>query len=349
MIKLVRIPNPSALRLGLFRLGAVVAGLVIAGSLLAAMGGAPLQSVTQALAFTLGTSFGVQDLGTLLTPLILTGLAVGIAMRMQLWNIGAEGQFYLGAWAAAGIGIHVGGSPWVVLPLMIVAGAVAGALWVALPAIARAKGNVNEIISTLLLNFVAVLWVSYFATGPWKDTTQATNAASLRVPYALPEWFGIWNIGIFVALALVGLVWFAMNRTLWGYELLVNGANREAARYAGIRVDRQLVTTLLISGAVAGIAGAIEMSGTVSRLQVGISNQYGYFGIIVAVLAAGRPWGIVLSAVLFGTLLNCGIALQAQGLSLNVVVALTGLLLLLLAVAEIFATWRIVLLPAKEV
>lgn len=337
-----RLPSVSSTRIALFRTCAILIGLVIAGGVLKLAGFEPIALSADALSYTFGTAYGLQGLGTLVTPLILTGLAVSLAMRIQLWNMGADGQFYLGAWAAAGVGIFFDGPPALMLCLMLLAGAVGGALWVAIPAYARAKANVNEIISTLMLNFVAVLFVSYFATGPWKEPTMATMPSSMPILYALPNWFGTLNIGIFIALALVFAVWLVLQRTVWGYEMTVNGANREVARSIGINVDRQLIATMLFSGAVAGVAGAIEVSGTVTRLAVGISNQYGYLGIIVAVLARGRIVGVILSALFLAVLVNCGITLETQGLSLNAVIALTGFLLMLVAVADVAAQYRII-------
>ncbi|MEO1556924.1 MAG: ABC transporter permease [Pseudomonadota bacterium] len=340
--KLKSAPKSRAL---LFRLGAIVFGLLIAGAVLGVLGFDPLAMATQALGYTLGSSFGLQDLGTLVTPLLLTGLAAMVAMRVNLWNIGGEGQFYMGAWAAAGIGIYINGPSFIMLPLMFLAGAMAGAAWIALPAFAKARANVDEIITTLLMNFIALLWVGYFASGPWRDPKEVITASTFKIQYALPEWFGIWNIGIFIVLAVILASWVLFNKTVWGYETSYVGANPDSAKYAGIPAGKRIITTMLLSGAIAGIAGALEVSGTVSRLQVGISSQFGYLGIVIAALAVGSHIGIIIAAFLMGLLLNAGIIFETQGLSLHAVIALTGWLLLLVGIAQVAAGYRLVRIP----
>ena len=337
--KLTFVPASRGL---VFRLAAGLFGLFVAGIVLAALGFNPITMGGEALKYTLGSSYGIQDLGTLATPLLLTGLAAMIAMRVNLWNIGGEGQFYMGAWAAAGVGIYFDGPAFAMLCLMFVAGAAMGAAWIALPAYARAKANVDEIITTLLMNFVAIFWVGYFASGPWRDPKETITASSLKIQYALPEWLGIWNIGIFIVLLIIGASWVLFNKTVWGYETTYVGANPKSAQYAGIPAGRRIMTTMLLSGAIAGLAGVIEVSGTVSRLQVGISSQFGYFGIVIAALAAGSHIGIIVAAVLMGILLNAGIIFELQGLSLNAVIALTGWLLLLVGIAQVAAGYRLV-------
>jgi len=339
--RLERIRVPGARRGALFRLIAVLLALAVAAAVLALLGHHPLTMGRDALAYTFGSALGLQDLGSLVAPLVMTGLAVMIGKRVNLWNIGGEGQFYMGAWAAAGIGIFVPGPAVLMLPLMALAGAAAGMAWIVVPAYARARANVDEIITTLLMNFIAVLIVGYFATGPWRDPGQTISASSRPIQFALPGLYGDLNIGIIVALALVVGCWVLFTRTAWGYEASYVGANTDSARYAGIPAARRVMATLLLSGAVAGIAGAIEVSGTVSRLQVGISSQFGYFGIVIAALAGGSFPGIVLAAFLMAVLINAGIILETQGLSLNAVIALTGWLLLLTGIAGVAAGYRL--------
>ncbi|PHS03714.1 MAG: ABC transporter permease [Blastopirellula sp.] len=345
--RLEKIKHVSRARGLLFRIAAAVLGLFFAVIVLAVLGYAPISMGANALGYTLGTSFGLQDLGTLVTPLLMTGLAAMIAMRVNLWNIGGEGQFYMGAWAAAGIGIYVSGPPVLVLLLMFLAGGVAGALWIALPAYAKARANVDEIITTLLMNFIAILWVGYFASGPWRDPREIITASSYKIQYALPEWFGIWNIGIFIVLIIFGLCWVLFNKTVWGYETTYVGANSTSANYAGIPAARRIMTTMLLSGAIAGVAGMLEVSGTVSRLQVGISSDFGYLGIVIAALAAGSYLGIIVAAVLMAILLNAGIIFETQGLSLNAVVALTGWLLLSVGIAQVAAGYSLKRIATK--
>ena len=346
--KVEKLKSPSILRGLTFRIIAVAFGIFTAGLVLAAIGHDPLSMAWEALTHILGSSFGIQDFGILVTPLVMTGLAAMVSMRVNLWNVGGEGQFYIGALAASGVGIFFQGPPLVMLITMFFAGALAGALWIALPAYARVKANVDEIISTLLMNFVAILLVGYFASGPWRDPKQTQTASSLKILYSLPEFIGIWNVGIFIALAVVVLCWVGFTRTIWGVEVNYVGANRASAEYAGIRSDRRILLTLLISGAIAGAGGMIEVSGTVSRLQVGISSQFGYLGIVIAALAAGSFPGLILAAALMALLLNAGIVFELQGLSLSAVVTLTGWLLLVVGVSQAACGYRLVNSPKEN-
>ena len=347
--RLQRVSVPSARRGLLFRLVGALLALAVAAAVLFARGYDPVAMGRDAIADTFGSTLGLQDLATLVSPLIMTGLAVTIGKRVNLWNIGGEGQFYMGAWAATGVGIFAHGPALLILPLMAVAGAAAGMAWIAVPAYARSRAHVDEVITTLLLNFIAVLVVGYFATGPWRDPGQTISASSRPIPYALPTLFGGVNIGILIALALTATCWLLFTRTVWGFEARYVGANADSARYAGIPAARRVMVTLLLSGAIAGIAGALEVSGTVSRLQVGISSQFGYIGVVVAALAGSSFFGVVLSALLMAVLINAGIILETQGLSLNAIAAFTGWLLLLIGIAGVATGYRLVRIPPVRV
>lgn len=324
------------------RVAALVLALLTAAAVLAAAGFAPLDLAAQVLRSTFGSRFGLEDLGLLLTPLIYTGLAVAVGLRIGAWNIGAEGQFNIGAFCAAGVALFVPGPVWLLLPLMMVAGAMGGALWILVPTLARAYADVSELITTLLLNFVALLLVYFVATGPWLDPSGHALATTARLPVAVPEFWGIvhWGFPVAVALALLLAVVFAFSR--WGYEVRISGSNPGAARYAGIPVTRHLIGVMLLSGALAGLGGMMEVAGTVGRLQGGISNNYGYLGIMVAVLARAAPLGVLASALLMAVILNGGIILQTQGLTTNTVLAVTGLILLFSAIGDELAHYRVI-------
>ena len=331
------------------RVVAVLLALALAGVATQLSGMSAAGLAGKALQGTLGSAYGLGQAAILATPLILAGLSVALCMRMQLWNIGAEGQFFMGAWAAAAIGIHVDGPAFLVLALMFLAGAAAGAAWIALPAVARAWANVNEVITTLLLNFVAIIFVNYFSIGPWRDDIIKSAATSYRVPYELPELFGSKvHAGIIIAILMAIALALALGRTKWGYEVFIIGRNRRAAEYAGISVTRQIITVMLLSGALAGVAGAVELAGVAHRLSGWISNGYGYLGILVAAVANASPLAVVPVGVLLAVLMNAGIILQTQGLSLNAVVAITGIILLFVAIGEVAARYHIVRVPSHE-
>jgi general nucleoside transport system permease protein len=324
------------------------AALVVAGIVLRLCGLPPLVLGAHVLHASFGSRFGLADLLLLASPLALCGLSVALMLRVGLWNIGADGQFFVGAACAAGVGLYgpaVGTMP--TLGLMGVAAALGGALWIAVPAAARLLLGTSEIITTLLLNFVARLLVDFLATGPWRDQHSSVTAQTPRIHAAIARLPRAWHLGglhwgIAVAVALAVLAALAFRYTRWGFELRLCGANRNAAAYAGMRVRRRLGEAMLLAGAVAGLGGMLELAGTVHRLQGGLSNNYGYVGIIVAVLAAASPLGVLLSALLMAVVLNAGTVLQTQGLPASAAVALVGLILLFVAVGERLAHYRLV-------
>ena len=341
-IRIQYFPSPQPGIALLARALAIVLALVCAGALLAANGAAPIALATQVVTSTFGSSFGLEDLALLITPLILTGLSVSVARRIGAWNIGAEGQFYAGAFAATGIGLFVPGPTIVILPLMFVGGALGGLLWILIPTLARAYANVSELITTLLLNFVGVLLAYYVSTGPWLDPGGHALGTTARVRHDMPEVWGTVHWGLPLAVLLTIAVAGLLNFTRWGYEVRVAGSNPQAAKYAGMPFRRHLITVLLMSGAIAGIAGMFEVAGTVHRLQGGISNNFGYLGIMVAVLARGSALGVLAGAAMMAVILNSGIILQTRGLNTSTVLAITGLILFFTAIGDELAHYRIV-------
>jgi ABC-type uncharacterized transport system permease subunit len=341
-VRLQYFPSPQPAVALLARGLAIVLALVCAGLVLAAFGANPLQLASKVVQSTFGSSFGLQDVSLLVTPLILTGLAVAVALKVGAWNIGAEGQFYAGAFAATGIGLFIPGPTVVILPLMFVGGALCGVLWILIPTLARAYAGVSELITTLLLNFVGTLLAYYVSTGPWLDPGGHALGTTARVRHNVPEIWGDVHWGFPLAVVLTLLVAGILNFTRWGYEVRLAGSNAQAALYAGIPFRRHLITVMLLSGAIAGIAGMLEVAGTVHRLQGGISNNFGYLGIMVAVLARGSAIGVLAGAALMAVILNSGIILQTQGVNTSTVLAITGLILFFTAIGDELAHYRIV-------
>lgn len=341
-LRLQRLPSPSPAAAIVARVAAVALALAAAGALLAAGGARPLDLAGQVLRSTFGSDFGLEDVGLLLTPLILTGLSVAVALRIGAWNIGADGQFYAGAFAASGVALFIPGPTVLVLPLMFVAGAVGGLVWILIPTLARAFAEVSELITTLLLNFVATLLVYYVSTGPWLDPGGHALATTARLVHDVPEFWGLihWGFPLAIVICLVLAAMFGFTK--WGYEVRIAGSNPQAAAYAGIPFRRRLVAVMLLSGAIAGVAGMLEVAGTVHRLQGGISNNFGYLGIMVAVLARGSCVGVIAAAALMAVILNSGIVLQTQGVNTSTVLAITGLLLFFTAIGDELAHFRLV-------
>lgn len=335
-----RMPTVTASAALIGRVGAIVLALACVAGILALAGSAPGHLGAEVIGSAFGSMEGMEDLGLLVTPLILTGIAVALTQRIGLWNIGGEGQFNAGALAATAVGLNVDGDPALVLCLMALAGAAGGAAWILVPTLARALAGVSELITTLLLNFVAALLVAWLCTGAWRDPSGHALATTARIPYELPPLGDAlhWGLPISVGVAILAAGLLAFTR--FGYEVRIAGSNPGAALYAGIPVRRRIIAVMLLSGAVAGLAGMIELAGTVHRLQGGISNNYGYLGIMVAVLARGSCLAVIAAAVLMAALLNAGIVLQTQGVTTSTVLAITGLILLFTAICDELVHYR---------
>lgn len=340
-VRLQRLPSAHpGVALGA-RIAAIALALIFAGVVLAVAGRNPLSLGMEVIDASFGSSFGMEDLGLLVIPLILTGLSVTVAQQIGAWNIGAEGQFYAGAFAATAVGLFIPLPDGLSLVVMFIAGAIGGLIWILIPTLARAYANVSELITTLLLNFVAILLVYYVSTDAWRERGGVANSATPRIPAEMPEFWGLvhWGLPIAVILAVIAALIF--NFTKWGYEIRLIGSNPSAGRYAGIASRRYLILVMLASGAIAGVAGMLEIAGTVHRLQGGISNNYGYLGIMVAVLARGSSVGVIFSGALMAFILNSGIILQTEGLTTSAVLAMTGLILFLTAIGDELAHYRI--------
>jgi len=299
-------------------IAAVAAALAVCAIFIAANGVDPLAVYKKMLTGAFGTRFGITETLVKTIPLLLCAIGVSIAYRISFWNIGAEGQFLAGAMAATAVTIYLPDLPaYAALPLMTALGIVAGGLWGLLTAVPRAYFQVNELISSLMLNYVAMLLLDYFVFGPWRDPGGLNFPGSpmFTAEQSLPA-FGRTRLhfGLVFALAAVLLYAFTFRYTRWGYELRLIGSNPEAARSAGINLNRQLLFVMLASGGLAGLAGMAEVSGVAHRLMYGISPGYGYTAIIVAWIARLHPLGLVISAFLFGGLIVGGYSVQTLGL-----------------------------------
>lgn len=329
----------------------VVGGLLLGAVFLTATGHDPVGVYREMVAGTLTTSYGLADTVTTAIPLILSGLAAAIAFRVNLYNIGGEGQIYVGAIAATGATLWFAGSPAVVqIPLLLVAGALGGALWIAVPALLRAWFGTNETITTLMLNFVALYLVQYLILGShsyWRDPESPTFPKGKPIPDAaqLPT-FSTTSVhaGIVVALAAVVVVALVLQRLRFGLNMKVMGDAPHAARYAGIPVRTTMLVVLLSSGVLAGLAGAVEVGGRTHQLDPnGTAVGFGYTGIIVAALARLNPVGVVVTAVLLGVLENSKSVLQtlSDQVPLAIITMLQGAILIFAIGGEILVRYRI--------
>ncbi|NUB26316.1 ABC transporter permease [Azospirillum brasilense] len=293
--------TPLAARL-LAPVAAVAAALALCALLVAWTGAPVLRAYGLLLEGAAGSRFALTETLTRATPLILTGLAAAVAFRAKLWNIGAEGQLYMGALAAVVLGGGVLDLPaWLLLPTVMIAGAAAGGATLLGPAVLKVRFGVDEVVTTLLLNFIVLLLVSMLLEGALKDPMGMGWPQSAPVVEAaeLPKLVERTRLhtGLLVALGLSALLWLIDTRTIWGYENRAVGANPRAAAFAGMPVTRVMLRTALLSGGLAGLAGVIEVCGLKGYLTLDLSPGFGYSGIVVAMLAQLHPVGVVGAAV----------------------------------------------------
>jgi simple sugar transport system permease protein len=333
--------------------------LVFGGILLAIVGANPFLTYQAMLEGAFGTVtqwqggefYSVSETLVKSVPLMFTGLAVAIAFRMLFWNIGAEGQLVMGAVGAAGVALFfpdlfpfLPQSRWVYLPLMIIAGLLAGAIWGLGPALLKAYLKVNEIITTLMLNYIAILWYQQLFQIAWKDPEGFgfPGSAAFGEFAWIPRFTGRLHWGLFLAIAAAAFIWLVLDRSRWGYEIRLIGENVNAARYAGISIARNIVLVMLLSGGLAGVAGVVEVSAIAHRLQDGLAIGLGFSGIIVAWLAKLNPWGVLIWALLLAALFVGGDQIQiSMGLPASVALVLQGAILFFVLGGDIFTRYRL--------
>lgn len=284
---------------------AVLLALLVGAVILLISGVNPLEAYGALLEGAFGSPIALRRTLEKSTPLIFSGLAVAFAFRGGLFNIGAQGQLLLGAVVAAGVGFGISGLPAIIhIPLALLAGAATGALYGAIPGALKARTGAHEVITTIMLNFVAINISDYLADGPWKDTS-GTNIVA-RTPLIHPSAeipaLAFVPLGFLLGILMAVVVWYVLFKTTIGYEVRTVGLSANAARYAGIRVAFTIVLTMVISGALAGMGGAVETLGVVGRFQPGFNIGLGFEGITVALLAKAHPFGVIPAALLLGTM-----------------------------------------------
>ena len=324
----------------------LVFALVFGAILLLVSGVNPLVAYTAMARGAFGDAHALAETLVKAIPLMLTGLGVSIAFRMLFWNIGAEGQLAMGGFAATGVALYASDvlPHWCVLPAAILMGMAVGALWAAIPAALRAYLQVNETITTLMMNYIAILLISHVYHGPWRDPEGYGFPGTARFPEAawLPRIYDRAHSGLFLAVVAAAVLWFVLQRTKWGFELRITGENPKAARYIGINIPRLILVAMLASGALCGLAGVCEVTGVMRRLQQGLTVGYGYTAIIVAWMSQLNPWGVLLVGFLLAALLVGGDQIQmAMGLPAAMGLVLQGALLFPMLGGSLFAEYRL--------
>jgi len=318
---------------------ALAAALGASAVVMAVAGGDPLLALGALLDGAFGSADAWSEVGVRTCPLLLTGLAVAIAFRAGIWNIGAEGQLLIGAVMVAWLGTRVGGWPApLAMVVVLAAAALGGALWAGIAGVLRSARGVDEVISTIMLNFIALGLVGWLVNGPLMEaagTYPQSDAVAAAV--RLPRLFSGYRLhaGLLLALLAAGGVWLLLFRTALGFEMRAAGLNLLAARLAGLRTTGALLRALALSGALAGLAGGIEVSAITFRLYENFSPGYGYTAIAVALLGRLNPLGVVVAAVLFGALDVGSAAMQRDaGVSSVLVSAIQATVILALLAIE---------------
>jgi general nucleoside transport system permease protein len=347
MIRLEPRPEPSRTAAWLSPLLAAAAMLVLGLILFTALGKNPWVALGAFFVEPVASRYGIAELLLKATPLMLIATGLAIGYRANVWNIGAEGQLTMGAIGGGGIALAFGesGGAWV-LPAMLLAGALAGLAWAAIPAFLRTRFNANEILTSLMLVYVASLFLSLLVHGAWRDPegynfpqSKLFDAAAL-LPNLVPE--TRLNIGILIALVVVAAAWVFVRTSFAGYRMRVAGLAPAAANYAGISANRNVWLGMLIGGACAGLAGAGEAAGPIGQLLPVMSPGYGFAAIIVAFVGRLHPVGIVLASLLMSLLYLGG---ESAQIHLALPSAVTGLfqgtLLLFLLAADVLVNFRV--------
>ncbi|RLL45374.1 ABC transporter permease [Oceanobacillus piezotolerans] len=332
----------------------VILGLIAGAIIMLLSGHNPISGYAALWNGAFGDSYTIGETVRRITPLMLTGLAIAFAFRTGLFNIGAEGQVIVGWLAAVCVGLYIDAPMYIHLPLAIIAGALAGALWAFVPGILKAKLGVHEVIVTIMMNYIALYSVNEIIRTVLTDgeTTSATIAPTASLA---SEWlqsitfYSRIHYGFLIALFAAVLMWFIIDRTSIGYELKSVGFNPHASKYAGMNVNRNIVLSLVISGSFAGLAGVMEGLGTYGNISVmGGFTNLGFDGIAVALLGANNPLGVVLAAILFGTLKEgAGEMPTSAGVPTELVDIIIALIILFVASGYIIR-WAILRFKKEE-
>ena len=347
MLKLEPRPQPSQAMSLASPLIALAVTVVFGVLLFIALGKDPVRGLQMFFIEPVKSAYALSEIAVKATPLALIALGLSICYRSNVWNIGAEGQFVLGAVFAGGVAMlaEPGSSRWIVLPILL-AGAIGGMVWAGIVALLRDRFNANEILVSLMLVYVAELLLSYLVYGPWKDPQgynfpqTITFAAATKVP-RLVDGLRV-NIGVFIALGAVAAGWVLLFRTYAGFALQVGGLAPAAARYAGFSSRRALWLALLISGGLAGLAGGLEAAGPLGQLTPHVPVGYGFAAIIVAFVGRLHPVGVVFSAVLMSMFYIGGELAQSRlGLPKSITGVFQGLLLFALLASDTLIHYRI--------
>lgn len=312
MLKINKRKSCSKREIFLIHIIAIILALVFSSVIIGITGNNPFNVYFSMVDGAFGNMFRFRETIINAVPLLITALGISVAFRMRFWNIGAEGQFVMGAFMGSFFALKFGNLPsYVLLPIMLVAGVVGGGLWAFIPAYFKAKFKTNETIFTLLMNYIAIKWVTYLQYGPWKDPNGYGFPKIPRFSQnaVLPKIEGI-HIGAIIAILLVVAVYYYIHHTKHGYEIGVIGESENTAVFAGMKVDKVILRTIFLSGALAGLAGIIQASAVNRTLAVSIASGTGYTAIIIAWLSNLNSFVAFFVSILFSAMVQGGAYIQ---------------------------------------
>ncbi len=344
-----RIQAPATIKIAVLLLS-LAAGFCFASVIFLVKGVHPVYALSKILSGSFGSLYGLKETVAKSIPLMLTGVGLTVAYRGKFWNIGAEGQLLFGAIAATWIALKCGANmpSYAVIPLMFGSGFVGGALWGIIPAIMKTRFRINEVITTLMFNYIAAEFVQFLVYGPWKGKSQwgfpYTDNFPPAATLSLIPSTRIHYITLIIALAVIAIAYFIIMKTNFGYEIRVIGDNPDAGKYAGISFTRTTIVIMILSGGFAGLAGVGEVAGVHHHLTYPwtISSGYGFTSIIVAWLAKLNPVYVMVSSFFLGGILIGGDTIQTSfGLPYATVNIFNGLILLFLIMGDFFLEYKI--------
>jgi simple sugar transport system permease protein len=340
-----REPLPGWARVAI-PIAAIVVTLILSAIPILVAGGQLWKSYFYLFYGALGTRFNLLETFVKASPLLLTGLAVAFAFRAKFWNIGAEGQLLAGALAATALGIHMGGVPEpMVLPIIIIAGFLAGGIWAAIPALLKTKLKVDDVVTTLLLNYVMIHIMGALLFGPlqqpgssWPRSSAIIEAAQYPILVTRSRF----HLGILIAFFAVFVIWFINSKTVFGYQNKAVGINVRASHFGGINTTSVIVWTGLISGGLAGLAGVGELCALQYRLIMDISPGYGYSGIVIAMLGNLHPVGVLFSSLFFSVIIvGAQTMSRMTGVPTYIAEVIQGMALMVMLIFLLFREYKI--------
>jgi ABC-type uncharacterized transport system permease subunit len=324
---------------------AIFTAIILGGIIIKVVGGDPIAAYRGLIQGAFGSPKALSETAVWATPYIFAGLAVAVAFKGGLFNIGAEGQLAFGAVTAALVGyglpnwLNMSIPAYIHIPLALSLGMLAGALWAAIPGALKAYAGGHEVINTIMMNYIALNITSFLLNGPMRDPNPlnlSARTSEIAISARIPPIFNIPGMrvhwGFVLALVVAVIIWWLLWKTTLGFEIRTVGTNPDAAKYAGINVKRTIILTMAISGALAGLAGAIEVTALNYRHELGFSSGYGFDAIAIALLGKTNPFGVILASILFGAMRNGATRMQFMTqIPADIISVIQGLILLFVA------------------